>query len=71
MGVRTDPIRPGNPGRREGGEASRMPQIGQGKPRAWGTFWGPCANIARSAPWQRTQSTAPPTALRISAPAGS
>lgn len=41
MGVWADPIRPGKPGRREGGEASWMPQIGQGKPRACKIFWGP------------------------------
>lgn len=44
--VWTDPIRPGKPGRREGGEVSWMPQIGQGKPKAWDTFIGPHANIA-------------------------
>lgn len=47
MGVGKDPIRPAKPGRREGGEASWTPQIGQEKPRVWDIFRGSHENMAR------------------------
>lgn len=53
-----DPIRPTKPGRREGGEASWRPQIGQGRLRVWNIFPGPMKTWPdRTPPWQWTQDT--------------
>ena len=59
MGVWKDPIRPAKPGRREGGEASWTPQIGQEKPRAWDIFRGPMKTWADRTPWQWTLPRVP------------